>query len=226
MTALTMALMAALLLLLSPRFSEIAALLRHPQQVVDTAGPDAAVVRGVGLLAWAVWGWAALGLTLTAAAALPGLFGGAAHHALRLLLPSGARRAAALTLGVGLGLAAPLTPAAATPASTVSATDGTLPGPARTPVDVPDWPGPTRDPAPRPQEPAVPASADEPHVVVRGDCLWSIAAGQLATRDGRQPTNGEIASAVRAWWRTNAAVIGPDPDLILPGQVLSPPEPH
>jgi hypothetical protein len=32
-----------------------------------------------------------------------------------------------------------------------------------------------------------------------------------------------VAAAVQAWWRTNAAVIGPDPDLLLPGQVLQPP---
>jgi hypothetical protein len=28
---------------------------------------------------------------------------------------------------------------------------------------------------------------------------------------------------VHAWWVANAGVIGPDPDLLLPGQVLRPP---
>jgi hypothetical protein len=28
---------------------------------------------------------------------------------------------------------------------------------------------------------------------------------------------------VDAWWSANADVIGPDPDLLLPGQVLQPP---
>jgi nucleoid-associated protein YgaU len=32
-----------------------------------------------------------------------------------------------------------------------------------------------------------------------------------------------VAAAVDAWWHANAAVIGPDPDLLLPGQVLRPP---
>jgi nucleoid-associated protein YgaU len=62
-------------------------------------------------------------------------------------------------------------------------------------------------------------------VVVRGDCLWHIAADRLRQQQGRAPTDGEVALAVRAWWTANAAVIGPDPDLLLPGQVLRPPSP-
>jgi nucleoid-associated protein YgaU len=60
-------------------------------------------------------------------------------------------------------------------------------------------------------------------VVVRGDCLWDIAAGRLAA-SGSRPTDAEIATAVQAWWSVNADVIGPDPDLILPGQVLRAPQ--
>jgi nucleoid-associated protein YgaU len=82
---------------------------------------------------------------------------------------------------------------------------------------VPDWPSspPTTD--------ASPARASDPHVVLRGDCLWDIAAGRLARGQAGAPTDGEIARAVSAWWSANAAVIGPDPDRLLPGQVLSPP---
>ena len=60
-------------------------------------------------------------------------------------------------------------------------------------------------------------------MVVRGDCLWHIAADSLLGELGRLPTDGEIAAAVHAWWSANADVIGPDPDLLLPGQVLRPP---
>jgi len=81
--------------------------------------------------------------------------------------------------------------------------------------EAPDWPGsPTADP---------PAPADG-HVVLRGDCLWDIAEDWLAQRSpGTPPSPAAVQDAVRAWWQANADVIGPDPDLILPGQVLRPP---
>jgi nucleoid-associated protein YgaU len=59
------------------------------------------------------------------------------------------------------------------------------------------------------------------HVVLRGDCLWEIAERRLA-HDGPY-TTAEVATAVHAWWQANADVIGPDPDRLLPGQVLRPP---
>jgi nucleoid-associated protein YgaU len=88
--------------------------------------------------------------------------------------------------------------------------------PALTPVNgpVPDWPG---------TSPTLPA--EDSHVVVRDDCLWHIAASHLLVRSGEPPTDGEIARAVHAWWTANADVIGPDPDHLLPGQVLRPPGP-
>ena len=77
--------------------------------------------------------------------------------------------------------------------------------------------------------PHVPFLPDAPadgsaHVVVRGDCLWDIAAARL-TDAGATATNAEIAVATQAWWAANADVVGPDPDLILPGQVLHAPAP-
>jgi hypothetical protein len=59
--------------------------------------------------------------------------------------------------------------------------------------------------------------------VVRGDCLWSIAEARLVDEQGRAPSGSEVAVAVHDWWSTNRAVIGPDPDRLLPGQVLQPP---
>ncbi|OMQ14114.1 hypothetical protein A7K94_0218960 [Modestobacter sp. VKM Ac-2676] len=41
---------------------------------------------------------------------------------------------------------------------------------------------------------------------------------------GRRPP-AATAAAVADWWQTNADVIGPDPDLLLPGQVLQAPPP-
>jgi nucleoid-associated protein YgaU len=66
----------------------------------------------------------------------------------------------------------------------------------------------------------VPADA---HVVVRGDCLWDLAEARLRA-SGAEATPAAVASAVQAWWSVNADVIGSDPDLIHPGQVLRAPD--
>ena len=72
-------------------------------------------------------------------------------------------------------------------------------------------------PAPRPG-----TTRDAPAEVVvrRGDSLWSIAARHL----GPDVTDGEIAQAWPAWFEANRGVIGDDPDLLRPGQVLRAPE--
>lgn len=59
-------------------------------------------------------------------------------------------------------------------------------------------------------------------VVVRpGDTLWSIARAEL----GPNCSDRAIAARWPAWYATNAAVIGPDPDQLEPGQVLKQPSP-
>lgn len=58
------------------------------------------------------------------------------------------------------------------------------------------------------------------NVVVRhGDCLWDIARRFLPAG----ASDAAIAAAWPAWYETNRVTIGPDPDLILPGQVLTVP---
>ena len=59
------------------------------------------------------------------------------------------------------------------------------------------------------------------YVVQKGDTLWNIAKRQLP--DGA--TGSEIADEWERWYEANMRVIGDDPDLILPGQVLISPEP-
>ena len=59
-------------------------------------------------------------------------------------------------------------------------------------------------------------------VVVRpGDSLWAIADQEL----GHEASASQIAERWRQWYRANRQVIGPDPDLILPGTVLRDPGP-
>ncbi len=57
------------------------------------------------------------------------------------------------------------------------------------------------------------------HVVLRGESLWSIAAAEL----GPNASDSAIAARWPHWYAANRAVIGPDPDLLLPGQVLHSP---
>lgn len=58
------------------------------------------------------------------------------------------------------------------------------------------------------------------HVVERGDNLWNITAADL----GPDATADEIAAEWPRWWHTNRDIIGDDPDLIHPGQVLTHPD--
>lgn len=92
---------------------------------------------------------------------------------------------------------------------------GVLPVAAAVPLAEPAPTGPAAAaPAPDPAEraPAAPRT-----VVVRpGDCLWGIAAAHLPAG----ASDAEIAAAWPRLYAANRDVIGPDPDLIHPGQVL------
>ena len=58
--------------------------------------------------------------------------------------------------------------------------------------------------------------------VLPGDTLWSVAQHHLPP----DATDQEIDTAWRAWYSANVQVIGADPDLIQPGQLLLPPDPE
>ena len=222
-TAAAMGAIAVVLGVLTPSFLAMTDAVTQAQWTVDTQGADVLISSAAGLLAWAVWAWGVLGLALTAAAAVPGAVGGVARVVLHVVLPAGARHSAAVLLGLGLGLSAPVAgvalPALAPTASAAAIQDvpdwptADLPA-----TPVPDWPG-----AGPSAEAAAPAPGDR--VVVRGDCLWHIAADSLLGQLSRLPSDGEVAAAAEAWWQANADVIGPDPDLLLPGQVLRAPGP-
>lgn len=158
-------------------------------------------------------GWYAVTALGWAACSLARLGGRRWARAERALARHGApllRRALATGVGVTLSGAASWGAAAADP------------------VGVPDdlgWrPAAVAGPA-RLEGPAHPESASAPgvaHVVRPGDTLWGIARAGLEAA-GRRAEPADVALAWPRWYAANADVVGPDPDLIRPGQVLVPP---
>jgi nucleoid-associated protein YgaU len=65
-----------------------------------------------------------------------------------------------------------------------------------------------------------PSGEPDAVTVETGDTLWSIAADRLPP----DSTDSDIDNAWRAWYSANTQVIGDNPDLILPGQLLLPPD--
>ncbi|MBT2549838.1 LysM peptidoglycan-binding domain-containing protein [Arthrobacter sp. ISL-65] len=65
------------------------------------------------------------------------------------------------------------------------------------------------------------ASARREVTVRAGESLWTIAAREL----GPGASELDIAARWPLWYQTNRNVIGADPNVILPGQLLSPPPP-
>jgi resuscitation-promoting factor RpfA len=63
--------------------------------------------------------------------------------------------------------------------------------------------------------------ADHSYTVVRGDCLWDIAKAHLPAA----ATNSQIDAEWHRWYAANRSTVGTNPDLILPGQVFTPPPP-
>ena len=105
--------------------------------------------------------------------------------------------------------------------------------PAREPEAAPSSSAPPRPPAsatPTPPPPRVDperrsheTAARERRVEVRkGDCLWTIAADVL----GRAASDADIDGYWRTIYAANRDVVGTDPDLIFPGQVLVLPDPR
>jgi resuscitation-promoting factor RpfA len=139
---------------------------------------------------------------LAAAARLPGAFGRSATRLGRWLRPGLARR----LLAVVVGLAAPVV--AWAPSASARASE---PVAASTAVGA----GSREAGAAHREAPSGQATART--VVVRhGDTLWDIARRHLPPGAGA----GEIARAWPRWYAANRRVIGPDPNLIVPGMRL------
>ena len=121
-------------------------------------------------------------------------------------------------LDLGWSNSAPASPAPISPAPAGRPAPHTSPalppGPAAQ-SSPPSVPAPASPPATR----GTPTGAHTTVVVLRGDSLWSIAATHLP----RGATDAEIAAAWPLWYRANVSTIGPDPNRIVPGQILAVP---
>lgn len=212
-SALALALATGALLLAAPGPGDLAAI--GHRTLAGTADPDAAIAALAALAAWGVVTWLSVGIALSALARLPGLLGRCTGALAGWVLPATLRRLAELALGVTVatGTLSSIGGFAALPAAAAAAPPPAPTAPATVVVPDLDWPaGPTVT------APLQPAAV----VVVRhGDSLWRIAARAL----GPGATDAQIAVEWPRWYAANRAVIGPDPDLLFPGQRLVPPAP-
>lgn len=187
---------------------------------------------GLAVLIW----WAASLLLAVLGEVLAARGMAVAARRVRPLTPQFMRRIAGLALGMNL-LAGPAY-AADWPAPSISA--GEVPSTSQENVVSPLWaPRDQQDQPPLDPSWRVPSHPvdggllvkeiresdqhiDSPEVAVRpGDSLWSIAARHL----GPTASDAEIAEAWPSWYAANKQLIGDEPDLLQPGQLLQPPTP-
>lgn len=178
-------------------------------------------------LAAAVVG-AVVGASLTPVAAIAD--GSTAPHAARATLaPAFTATSSAHSTTPSPAPAPTQAPAAAPTPSAAAAPSPAHPAPARavatSPAPAPGWTPSRPLQRPQPASSLVTGSVDSHPaaevVVHRGDTLWDIVRRQL----GPDASDAEVADAWPAWHHANRTVIGDDPDLILPGQILRPPNP-
>lgn len=176
------------------------------------------LVLSLAVLAVSIW--LAVVMCLGLAARRPDSVGAASAGLLAHLAPTAVRRALGVTLGVTTALSVTAGSAqAATPAPV--AVHLVLDRPAAVPsLDRPAV-APSRDPS---RGVGLVTSAPTRTLVTvhSGDSLWRIAARTLP----RDSSAAAIERAWHAWYRTNRSVIGADPDLLQPGQQLTPPRPQ
>ncbi|MFL6139065.1 MAG: LysM peptidoglycan-binding domain-containing protein [Frankiaceae bacterium] len=193
----------------------------HLAGLITRGDPLTSLTAVIAALTWVTAGWLALGALAVLAGRAPGAAGRCARRLAVVVAPLALRRGLELALGLGLASATALPAVAESPApppATTSATGWTLDRPAASEPRSPSLDRPATPPAPaqhlaeRPPRQLV--------VTVRpGDSLWAIAARRL----GPRAAAGDVAISWPRWYAANRAVVGPDPDLLHPGQQLVPP---
>jgi hypothetical protein len=181
---------------------------------VGAAQPDADIVRVCTWIGWLAAGYLCIGVTVAATARLMH------RRAPAGLVPAVLR--GLVDSVVSAGLIAMLTDtgvAAAAPRSShVTTAHHPGAGPRRTALSL-DWPDLADRRHAEPRSGAGDEPAAEAVVVKPGDSLWSIASSRL----GEHPSASAVAAEWPRWYVANRDLIGPDPDLIRPGERLIPP---
>ena len=195
------------------------------------AGVDRLVETGVLVVGLGLAGWLALSVvvaTTCATGRAAGVTWRAGERLVARWAPEVVRRTLVLAVGAGIGLSAATGATAAAPgdldlgwattAATATATPVVTAGgsPATATAAAVATTVSTDMSAPTPAEPT---ARPDTVVVAPGDTLWRIAQRALPPDAGA----ADIASTWPAWYATNAALIGDDPDLLQPGQVLHAP---
>lgn len=179
---------------------------------------DDLVVAGCELAAVVAAGWLWLLVSLVVRDAVHGRAGRR-----RAGVPAVVRRVVlagcGLGLATGIGLPAQADPGADDRPAVASLLAG-LPLPDR--MTTTQWLGQlARDPAARSIRASHPGGGPDQVVVRSGDSLWTLAAGDLPAA----ASDADISRRWREIYAANRPVIGPDPDLIVPGQRLLLPSP-
>jgi hypothetical protein len=213
---------------------DMAGLVRSPGR----ASLEEVVIAASAAAALLLLLWVSVGLLAAVLATLPGPLGLTSRVMRDAIAPQAVRRWAGVLLGVAVMSSCGPGGAVASEIGSVRTLDGEVSSSAPAPLwaeptpaagdttlaptaPAPEW----TPPAVRPLPPVTltaprPSTRGETEVTVRrGDTLWDLAAAYLPP----EATDAEIATACRRWHTANRNVIGPDPDLILPGQVLTVP---
>lgn len=209
---------AAYLAVARPHPVRLAHELRAPHAWLARVGPDAATGTLASAAVWCLAAWLALALFAAAGSRLPGAAGEAARALCQGMVPRVLYRM--LIGGAGLGVL--IAPVAASASGLAPLPAPTWPTSAPSPAHASVWPPPVRDARSLPSlsAPVLPTLASAPpatsHVVRPGESLWQIAAERL----GPGATAADIDASWRSIYTANRGVIGPDPDLIQPGERL------
>jgi LysM repeat protein len=196
------------------------------------AGVDRLVETGVLVVGLGLAAWLALSVvvaTTCATGRAAGLTWRAGEQLVARCAPDLVRRGLVLAVGAGIGLSAATGATAAAPgdldlgwaatAATATAAPAGVDATSPVAVTAPAVTSTISSDARGSAMPAAPTAHTDTVVVAPGDTLWHIAQRALGDDAGA----ADIASAWPAWYANNAEVIGDDPDLLQPGQVLHAP---
>lgn len=213
-----------------PDWRTLTAGLLHPHLWLAEAGTDQALAALAGAALWVVAAWFGASLGVVIGSLVPGRFGAALNHLAVSTVPASVRRAvigtaaAAVVLAPLPAMAAPLDQGGSNHVAAPAIPWPTDSAPSVKRSSVQSTPAPPHRPAAHatPPKPTHTHTHTRSVTVAAGDSLWRLAAAEL----GPHASARQIAARWPQWHAQNRAVIGTDPDLIVPGTRLTIPNPE